>query len=153
AALAGGVAAFEDDHDLEALQPHPLLQLDQLELQADQLVDVFVFGRRPLRRLAVPDDAPALLDDLVLDGVLQQLTARLVFSLLLAGHCRAPLLSLLLHRCRHLAKSCRIATSVRCGAELRSRRVSMEWASVNRASRTSRRMRARRVDFTSGRRR
>src|SRR5262249_49091172 len=129
----------------------PLLQLDQLELQADQLVDIAVLLRRPLRRLAVADDAPALLDDLVLLGVLQQLAVRLVFPLLLASHRRIPFPQCL--RGRHLAKSFRIATRSLCGREWGSRKVSIGWASVSRASRTSRRMRARRVDLTSGMRR
>jgi hypothetical protein len=34
ATLAGGVAALEDDHDSQALVPDPLLQFDQLDLEA-----------------------------------------------------------------------------------------------------------------------
>ena len=58
AALAGGVATFEDDHDAAARDPHPLLHLHELGLEAQQLglVDgarharrpVVVDGRRPL---------------------------------------------------------------------------------------------------------
>jgi hypothetical protein len=53
AALAGRVAAFEDDADLQAFDPHPLLELDQLELKACQLIDVFVFFHRLFRQMAV----------------------------------------------------------------------------------------------------
>src|SRR5262249_39753474 len=62
AALAGRIPALEDDDDLEALQAHPLLQLDEFELQANELIGVFVIGRRLPRQLAVADDMPALLD-------------------------------------------------------------------------------------------
>ena len=40
AALAGGIAAFEDDDDLELLVLHPVLQLHQLALQAEQLLEI-----------------------------------------------------------------------------------------------------------------
>ena len=40
AALAGGVAAFEDHDDLELLVLHPVLQLDQLALQPEQLPEI-----------------------------------------------------------------------------------------------------------------
>ena len=47
APFAGGVAALEDDGDLEALQPDPFLQLDQFELQMGEFVDPRLrgFGR------------------------------------------------------------------------------------------------------------
>ncbi len=46
AALPGGVAALEDDHDTQALQANQFLQLDQLELQMGEFVEIFiVFGR------------------------------------------------------------------------------------------------------------
>ena len=41
-ALAGGVAAFEDDADLQALRHDPLLQLDELDVQALELLLVFL---------------------------------------------------------------------------------------------------------------
>ena len=37
AALAGGVATLEDDDDLQALAPDPLLELDELDLELSQL--------------------------------------------------------------------------------------------------------------------
>ena len=40
AALAGGVAALEDHHDLELLVLHPVLQLDQFALQPEQLLEI-----------------------------------------------------------------------------------------------------------------
>ena len=44
AALAGGVAALEDDHHLPAMFDHPFLELGQLDLQAGQfLFVVFLF--------------------------------------------------------------------------------------------------------------
>src|SRR5262249_10226460 len=84
AALAGRVAALEDDDDLEALQTHPLLQLDEIELQANELVSVFVTRRRLLRQLAVSDDMPALLGGRRLQSVSQPLTAELSAITLLA---------------------------------------------------------------------
>ena len=44
AALAGGVATFEDDHDPQALVDDPLLHPDQLGLQAGQLLLVGGLG-------------------------------------------------------------------------------------------------------------
>ncbi len=40
AALAGGVAALEQHHDLELLVADPVLQLDQLALQPQQLAEI-----------------------------------------------------------------------------------------------------------------
>src|SRR5882762_5964960 len=40
AALAGGVAAFEDDDHLELVVLNPVLQLDEFALQAEQLLEV-----------------------------------------------------------------------------------------------------------------
>ena len=40
AALAGGIAAFEDHHDLLARRRHPVLKLDQLPLQAEQFFEI-----------------------------------------------------------------------------------------------------------------
>jgi hypothetical protein len=40
ATLAGGVAAFKDDNDLEFLRHDPVLQLHQLPLQAEQFLEV-----------------------------------------------------------------------------------------------------------------
>lgn len=40
AALAGGVAAFEQNHDLALLGRHPVLQLHQLALQPEKLLEV-----------------------------------------------------------------------------------------------------------------
>ena len=40
AALAGGVAALEQHDDLELVGDHPVLQLDQLALQAQQLGEI-----------------------------------------------------------------------------------------------------------------
>jgi hypothetical protein len=42
AALAGGVAPFEDDDDLELPVDHPVLQLHQLPLQPKQLLEIEV---------------------------------------------------------------------------------------------------------------
>jgi hypothetical protein len=42
AAFAGGVAAFEDHDDLELLVLHPILQLHELALQAQQLLEVML---------------------------------------------------------------------------------------------------------------
>jgi hypothetical protein len=61
AALAGRVATLEDDHDLEAVEAHPLLQLDQLELQMGKFFDVVVILGR-LVRLAALGEMPILLD-------------------------------------------------------------------------------------------
>src|SRR5450755_147831 len=49
-ALAGRIAALEDDDDLELLVEHPVLQFDQLALQPEQLleIDATIYGR-PLR--------------------------------------------------------------------------------------------------------
>src|SRR5262249_58944754 len=58
AALAGGVAALEDHDHLELAVLHPVLQLDQFALQAQQLleIDVTVERRKPLMdRLGVPE--------------------------------------------------------------------------------------------------
>ena len=41
AAFAGGVAALENDHDPEALQADPFLQLDQLELQMGEFIEAW----------------------------------------------------------------------------------------------------------------
>src|SRR5262249_35577907 len=42
AALAGSITAFENDADLEALVHHPLLELDELDVQARQFALVFL---------------------------------------------------------------------------------------------------------------
>ena len=54
AALAGSVAAFEEDADLLALVAHPLLQLDEFNVQLAQLALVFLaLQLRPRSRLVV----------------------------------------------------------------------------------------------------
>jgi hypothetical protein len=53
AALAGGVAPFEDHHDLQLLVHHPVLQLHELALQAEQLVEVEVAVERIARSLVL----------------------------------------------------------------------------------------------------
>ena len=50
AALAGAVAPLEDDADLEALLLHPLLQLDELDVQLLQLLQVSLLGELGIRR-------------------------------------------------------------------------------------------------------
>jgi hypothetical protein len=52
AALAGRVAAFEDDADLQAFDSHPLLELDQFELKTRQFIDIFVLFHRLFRQVA-----------------------------------------------------------------------------------------------------
>ena len=42
AALAGRVAPFEDDDEFQFLGDHPVLQLDQLALQAQELLEIEV---------------------------------------------------------------------------------------------------------------
>src|SRR5262249_19740167 len=46
AALAGGIAAFEDDDYLHLVMEHPVLQLDELALEAEQLLEVEVAVER-----------------------------------------------------------------------------------------------------------
>jgi hypothetical protein len=41
-ALAGSVAPFEEDADLEALAHHPLLKLDKLDMQSREFPLVFL---------------------------------------------------------------------------------------------------------------
>jgi hypothetical protein len=70
AALAGGVAALENDDDLELLVQHPVLQLDQLALQPEQLleVDASIDGFSPgMRRHIVEQLAQAIVVDLELE--------------------------------------------------------------------------------------
>ena len=50
ATLAGSVAAFEHHHHLVAGRDHPVLQLDQFALQADQFPEVMPAGFTPLLR-------------------------------------------------------------------------------------------------------
>ena len=76
AALAGRVAALEDDHDPEALQADPFLQLDELELQMGELLDIFVVFRR-LALLRTFGQVPILLDDGAFPGVAQHRYFRL----------------------------------------------------------------------------
>ena len=54
AALAGRIAALEDNHDLEAAGAHPLLQLDQLNVQPGEflVVDRLVEPAFAFRRLS-----------------------------------------------------------------------------------------------------
>ena len=40
ATLAGGIAALEQDHDLELVVDHPVLQLNKLLLQPQQLLEI-----------------------------------------------------------------------------------------------------------------
>jgi hypothetical protein len=40
ASLAGGIASFENDHELELMAQNPVLQLDQLALEAEQLLEI-----------------------------------------------------------------------------------------------------------------
>ena len=77
AALAGGVAPLEEHDDLEALQPYPFLQLEELELQAGQFVDVGVFLARRPGRPRVAEDVPAPFDPRLLLGVAQHLAAHM----------------------------------------------------------------------------
>jgi len=65
AAFAGGIAAFENHHDLLFVMRNPILQLDQLALQAEQLskvelpIDAIVFvmvsgfGQEPIKPVIV----------------------------------------------------------------------------------------------------
>ena len=53
AALAGGVAALEQDHDLLPAVHHPVLQLHQLALQPEQLAEVGLRGP-PCRVIGAP---------------------------------------------------------------------------------------------------
>ncbi|MNN10625.1 hypothetical protein D3C81_1235550 [compost metagenome] len=51
AALAGAIAPFKNDADLDALGDHPFLQLDQFDVQFAQLVEVIlVFQLQTFRR-------------------------------------------------------------------------------------------------------
>jgi hypothetical protein len=77
AALAGGIAALEQHADPEALQAHPFLHLEQLELQAHQLVDVLVVAGGTLRRPTGSDDAPAAFGRDHLLGITAEFPARL----------------------------------------------------------------------------
>src|SRR5258707_8543222 len=61
AALAGGIPALEQHDDLEAVQPHPLLQLDELKLQMGKFLDVLVVLGR-LVFLGPFGQGPILLD-------------------------------------------------------------------------------------------
>ena len=67
AALAGGVAAFEDHHDAQPFGLDPLLQLDQLDLQIAQFVLVELH-----RQLGLA----ALLHDIAGDGAVGRLRLR-----------------------------------------------------------------------------
>jgi hypothetical protein len=49
-ALAGGVAALEDDDDLEPTGADPFLELDELHLEHRELRPVLLAGERLLRR-------------------------------------------------------------------------------------------------------
>ena len=49
-ALTGGVAALEDDDDLQALMLDPFLKLDELELQIEQLLLVLLVAQAVLLR-------------------------------------------------------------------------------------------------------
>jgi len=51
AAFAGGVAALEQHANPQALQPHPLLHLEELEPQPHKLVEVLIVLGRGVRRL------------------------------------------------------------------------------------------------------
>ena len=44
AALAGGIAAFKEHHDTQAFMADPLLELDQLDLEAGKLAVVVDVG-------------------------------------------------------------------------------------------------------------
>jgi hypothetical protein len=54
ATFAGAVTAFEHDADLEPLVLHPLLELDQLDVQTLELFIVFLGFELPVRAVAVP---------------------------------------------------------------------------------------------------
>ena len=72
AALAGGVATLEDHHDLLLFVLHPVLQLDQLALHAEQLFEVdLAVERVAVRR--VLDLAEQLVEALVVELELQLL--------------------------------------------------------------------------------
>ena len=61
ASLAGRVAALENDHDAQALQANPFLQLDQLELQMGEFVEILVVLGR-LAWLRAVGQVPVLLE-------------------------------------------------------------------------------------------
>lgn len=61
AAFASCVTAFENDGDLETMQPNPFLQLDEFKLQMSKLVDVCIILPR-FARLWPPRGVPILLD-------------------------------------------------------------------------------------------
>ena len=57
-ALSGGIPTLEQDADLQAPKTHPLLHLQQFELQAHELVDVFVLLGSDHRRLGIAEYLP-----------------------------------------------------------------------------------------------
>src|SRR6516164_5323246 len=57
AALAGGVAALEEDDHLELVVLDPILELDQFALQAEQLLEIERAVHRLLRSLRLRDAA------------------------------------------------------------------------------------------------
>ena len=59
--LAGSIATFEQDTDLEPLQPHPLLHFEQFKLQPNELIDVAVIPVWRNQRYCVADDPPTTL--------------------------------------------------------------------------------------------
>ena len=55
--------------DLQPLQAHPLLHLEQLELQPRELVDVLVLPGADRRRLGIAENLPAPLQERYFLGV------------------------------------------------------------------------------------
>jgi len=81
------LCVIEDDDDLEPVQPHPFLQLDQLELQVREFLDVFVVLGR-LARLRPLGEMPVLLDGGDLPVMAQHRCFRLAVAML--DHGDAP---------------------------------------------------------------
>src|SRR6516225_12406748 len=82
AALAGRVAPLEQHAYSQALQPHPLLQFEELELQSHELVDVLIRLPRAARRLAIAHDAPAPLGSRQLERIALDLARRFLYAVL-----------------------------------------------------------------------
>src|SRR6476659_9354058 len=83
ATLAGPIATLEHDADLEALVHNPLLQLDQLDVQPDQLVLIVLPLQLAARRALVVRSRAGHLCRRHLD--LPSLTPRVPDALVVAG--------------------------------------------------------------------
>ena len=88
AALAGSVAALEDDADLPALVAYPLLQLDQFDVQLAQLGLVVLAFELPVARLL--EHLPASLLLLLLLLLLLVVFFLLLLATLLVSHVCLP---------------------------------------------------------------